>query len=44
MQINNINRTAETVPEQTEMIQHMKFEMSPEEKAVLDMEVDILNK
>ena len=44
MQINNRNRTAETVPEQTEMIQHMKFEMSPEEKAVLDMEVDILNK
>ena len=45
MQVNNINRSAvDTAFEQAEMMKNFKSEMSPEEKALLGLQVDTLNK
>lgn len=44
MQVTNINRAAEVVVERTQLIENFKAEMSPEEKALLEMEVNGLNK
>lgn len=45
MQVNNINRSVvNTAIEQAEMMKDFKSEMSPEEKALLGLQVDTLNK
>lgn len=45
MQVNNVNNSMITTAlEQAEMMKDFKSEMSPEEKALLGLQVDTLNK
>lgn len=44
MQVTNINKATEVVAERMQLIENFKADMSPEEKALLEMEVNGLNK
>ena len=44
MQVNNVNQAVNAITERAKMMENANFEMSPEEKARLELEVNTLNK